>query len=74
MTEGVSVDLMMRDHILAGLRLLEAAIAAGSLHEDVREIATNEGKNELADRKLINEWCEHLNMGFCRNQGTEFQW
>jgi hypothetical protein len=56
-----TIDDMLRDHLLAGLRLLQEAIIEDRLPEDVAEIAINANMHSLASAEMIDQWCEDLN-------------
>jgi hypothetical protein len=55
------IDLTDRDAILAGLRLLQEAIIAGWVRDEIADIATCGDEHAMPSVERIDELCERLN-------------
>ena len=58
----IGVTASERDAVLAGLRLLQVAIAGGSLDPALKNILTNDGAHDGLDLPEIDALCERINV------------
>ncbi|MGB3833309.1 MAG: hypothetical protein WA975_15780 [Mesorhizobium sp.] len=58
----IAVTAEERDAILAGLRLLQLALAGGAVDAALRSILTNDGAHDGLDLAAIDALCERVNV------------
>ncbi len=59
---NIAVTAKERDAVLAGLRLLQIALANEGIHPALRSILTNDGAHAGLDLVGIDTLCEHANV------------
>lgn len=58
----IAVTAQERDAILAGLRLLDLALACGNIDTELENILTNDGTHGGLDFPGIDDLCERINV------------